>query len=67
VILEVAAGSERLATESATFFLRGTLSATFRVSHLAGRENVYLRLLRGRWVDFTVTSVRVTRLAESDA
>jgi len=64
VILEVAAGRERLVTARSTFFLRGTLSATFCVSEQAGPQNIYIRVLCGRWVDFVVSSVRFTRLGD---
>jgi hypothetical protein len=64
VILEVAAGQERLVTERSTFLMRGTLSATFCVSQQAGRQNIYVRVLCGRWVDFIVSSVRFTRLRD---
>ena len=65
VILEVAVGTERLALTRSTFFLRGTLRATFRVPELGTPQSVYLRVVRGRWVDFVVTGVRFTPLASA--
>jgi hypothetical protein len=68
VILEVAAGARRLAERRARFLLRGRPSIVFDLPDAdAGREPVYVRVFRGRFAEFAVAGVRITRLAAADS
>jgi hypothetical protein len=67
VIVDVAAGAERLVQHRLHFFLRGTLRVPFTVSNeIGGRQPIYLRIFRGRFIDFVITDIRMTRLAASE-
>ena len=64
VIVQVAAGPELLAQRRVRFFLHGRVEVAFAVSaELAGRVPIHVSLFRGRFVDFTVTSVAIRKVA----
>jgi hypothetical protein len=66
VIVEVAAGAERLAQERVRFFLRATHALTFSVSpDVARRQQIYFRVFRGRWIEFRISSIRLRRTRAS--
>jgi hypothetical protein len=67
IIVDVAAGTSRLVQHRFRFLLRGTLRITFVVTdEIALDRPIYLTVFRGRWVDFVVTDVTLTRLADPD-
>jgi hypothetical protein len=66
VIIDVCAGSERLVQRRLHFFLRGTLCVPFTVrSEVPDGYPIYLRMFRGRYIDFVVTGIRLMRMAHS--
>jgi hypothetical protein len=67
IVVDVAAGTSRLVQRRFRFLLRGTLRITFDVrDEIALDQPIYLTVFRGRWVDFVVTDVTLTRLKDPD-
>jgi hypothetical protein len=68
VIVDVTAGAERLLQRRMHFFLGASMRIPFTVTEaLENAQPIYLRLFRGRYIDFVVTDVRLTRLSASSA
>jgi len=64
VILDAVIGAERIAEARARFIGAGTVSLTFQVPHdTARRRVVEIRIFRGRYIDFVVESVTLTRFS----
>jgi hypothetical protein len=67
IIVEVAAGEERLLQRRCRFLLRSTLQVTFSVPDRVGFEQpIYLRVFRGRFVDFVIIGIALVRLGDTD-
>ena len=67
IIVDVAAGGERLVQQRCYFLLRDTLQISFSVPDRVGFEQpIYLRVFRGRFVDFVITGIELVRLGAAE-
>jgi hypothetical protein len=58
-------GADRIVESRVNFLLRGQIAVNFSVTAAASRYAAEVRMFRGRWVDFVITSARLTRTAPS--
>jgi len=68
IVIDVAAGGDRLAQQRCYFLLRDTLRIVFTVpDRVAFEQPIYLRVFRGRFVDFVITGIELVRLSAAEA